>query len=83
MSTKENPRVSIHTPTKGVTNTFRKNPYFSYVSIHTPTKGVTYCSCVSMTAVCVSIHTPTKGVTCLFFGYPEKYRFQSTHPRRV
>ena len=77
--------VSIHTPTKGVTqlsalkmyvkkfqsthprrvwlanavisaaseafqsthprrvwlNTFRKNPYFSYVSIHTPTKGVT------------------------------------------
>ena len=44
-------------------NTFRKNPYFSYVSIHTPTKGVTYIYCKGTTFSGVSIHTPTKGVT--------------------
>ena len=33
--------VSIHTPTKGVTNPFSVIKTFSLVSIHTPTKGVT------------------------------------------
>ena len=57
--------VSIHTPTKDVTNTFRKNPYFFYVSIHTPTKDVTlWCNPIRYTRQ-VSIHTPTKDVTLI------------------
>ena len=34
--------VSIHTPTKGVTDSPILIAIFHYVSIHTPTKGVTY-----------------------------------------
>ena len=32
---------------------------------------------------CVSIHTPTKGVTSAVQTSTSRYRFQSTHPRRV
>ncbi len=34
-------RISIHTPTKGVTNTDLNSDTRSGISIHTPTKGVT------------------------------------------
>ena len=34
-------RVSIHTPTKGVTFIYKPLPVSEGVSIHTPTKGVT------------------------------------------
>ena len=34
--------VSIHTPTKGVTNSWTILAVAVYVSIHTPTKGVTH-----------------------------------------
>ena len=34
-------RVSIHTPTKGVTSISKNFFAFELVSIHTPTKGVT------------------------------------------
>ena len=55
--------ISIHTPTKGVTNMPFQFIVNYIISIHTPTKGVTIvknvCECLSG----ISIHTPTKGVT--------------------
>ena len=55
--------VSIHTPTKGVTQTFKPHRVTENVSIHTPTKGVTSRLCTMLQIAYVSIHTPTKGVT--------------------
>ena len=63
MSTRENPRVSIHTPTKGVTFCARRFFGSPGVSIHTPTKGVTGDQLLTEADTIVSIHTPTKGVT--------------------
>ena len=57
--------VSIHTPTKGVTNPHIVKLWRTVVSIHTPTKGVTVCRGTPRRHNGVSIHTPTKGVTCL------------------
>ena len=53
------------------------------VSIHTPTKGVTKPKFGKYQAMKVSIHTPTKGVTYLDKLCAIKWKFQSTHPRRV
>ena len=55
--------VSIHTPTKGVTQTFKPHRVTENVSIHTPTKGVTCGWWFRQLLESVSIHTPTKGVT--------------------
>ena len=55
--------VSIHTPTKGVTNFQQQYKPLSRVSIHTPTKGVTFTDIIYSYDKRVSIHTPTKGVT--------------------
>ena len=76
--------VSIHTPTKGVTNVNVVNNHFTHVSIHTPTKGVTGGSFPIGINLPVSIHTPTKGVTedAAEIQLPMGV-FQSTHPRRV
>ena len=76
--------VSIHTPTKGVTQTFKPHRVTENVSIHTPTKGVTYYSRQAFLRQEVSIHTPTKGVTLRQTPYKHLLDlFQSTHPRRV
>ena len=60
-------KVSIHTPTKGVTSHLVNSGLPEEVSIHTPTKGVTlerkYIAYLNK----VSIHTPTKGVTLSLF----------------
>ena len=56
-------RVSIHTPTKGVTICCLHAFWSNRVSIHTPTKGVTILILPSLSYDSVSIHTPTKGVT--------------------
>ena len=56
-------RVSIHTPTKGVTACSPAFSVTSVVSIHTPTKGVTKAFSLYNVMPQVSIHTPTKGVT--------------------
>ena len=58
--------VSIHTPTKGVTDILDSVGDKLRVSIHTPTKGVTILSIAFKRSSGVSIHTPTKGVTPLF-----------------
>ena len=55
--------VSIHTPTKGVTDEEIYQPGLTNVSIHTPTKGVTHKPHPTPSRLDVSIHTPTKGVT--------------------
>ena len=57
-------KVSIHTPTKGVTYHDILGRGDSRVSIHTPTKGVTTATQAPSIPGIVSIHTPTKGVTC-------------------
>ena len=56
-------RVSIHTPTKGVTVLLLQRYVREIVSIHTPTKGVTFQYTNGWHKTGVSIHTPTKGVT--------------------
>ena len=58
-----NKKVSIHTPTKGVTKEHGEWWLPDAVSIHTPTKGVTHYQQTSGQKINVSIHTPTKGVT--------------------
>ena len=77
-------RVSIHTPTQGVTVLVIHQAHALHVSIHTPTQGVTVVWVFTHFHVVVSIHTPTQGVTldesC---PYTFNYVFQSTHPRRV
>ena len=75
--------VSIHTPTKGVTQEAAVQGAQNKVSIHTPTKGVTSVWQPSASTLLVSIHTPTKGVTDRNNRGSEEGRFQSTHPRRV
>ena len=75
--------VSIHTPTKGVTDCLCLQRKAKLVSIHTPTKGVTEQVTHIDTNQQVSIHTPTKGVTNDLQGYSNYCEFQSTHPRRV
>ena len=60
--------VSIHTPTKGVTQTFKPHRVTENVSIHTPTKGVTCGWWFRQLLESVSIHTPTKGVTFKVLG---------------
>ena len=64
-----NQRVSIHTPTKGVTTNYPKQYKKYKVSIHTPTKGVTLSSPPIKIEVRVSIHTPTKGVTSILVDF--------------
>ncbi len=57
--------ISIHTPTRGVTE-FPEAPKSSeIISIHTPTRGVTVDSDYLLTTLKISIHTPTRGVTPL------------------
>ena len=56
-------RVSIHTPTQGVTLVNLQTQGALTVSIHTPTQGVTLVNLQTQGALTVSIHTPTQGVT--------------------
>ena len=55
--------ISIHTPTKGVTDLLYHRCYATHISIHTPTKGVTRPPSKDPKGHRISIHTPTKGVT--------------------
>ena len=77
------PWVSIHTPTKGVTDFLCIVIYESLFQSTHPRRVWPPISSPFRTFASVSIHTPTKGVT---LTTPHKcYRdmFQSTHPRRV
>ena len=56
-------KVSIHTPTWGVTTVQAEVTALRAVSIHTPTWGVTKPLNENLLIVFVSIHTPTWGVT--------------------
>ncbi len=56
-------KISIHTPTQGVTWKMKITPYVQYISIHTPTQGVTHCFPGLNEYIHISIHTPTQGVT--------------------
>ena len=76
-------KVSIHTPTKGVTFYHWFYGFINLVSIHTPTKGVTDDRPLHLRLRQVSIHTPTKGVTQINSAHQIAGGFQSTHPRRV
>ena len=76
-------RVSIHTPTQGVTLWWARIATLFRVSIHTPTQGVTSFTAVTLQVGEVSIHTPTQGVTKLRLLCFGSSWFQSTHPRRV
>ena len=58
-------KISIHTPTKGVTTPYTVFNILIKISIHTPTKGVTNVYPGSRKYSYISIHTPTKGVTRL------------------
>ena len=76
-------KVSIHTPTQGVTVMECELCVYRQVSIHTPTQGVTIEIIVDLLVSKVSIHTPTQGVTGMQAVPALNLQFQSTHPRRV
>ena len=76
-------RVSIHTPTWGVTRVLLTYTVKEDVSIHTPTWGVTFHPRSWKPIREVSIHTPTWGVTMTFLEYKDKEEFQSTHLHEV
>ena len=75
------PAVSIHTPTRGVTDDGHAFNGFEWVSIHTPTRGVTLLSVRRELIHPVSIHTPTRGVTHHWTSAITTLQFQSTLPR--
>ena len=79
----QNLRVSIHTPTWGVTGGLFKGDNGLKVSIHTPTWGVTteWINCKIWRKV--SIHTPTWGVTQCLSEVWHSTLFQSTHLHEV
>ena len=72
-------KVSIHTPTKGVTRRGCAAYATTWVSIHTPTKGVTRYFLANESDIQVSIHTPTKGVTWHRCKYHEVDRCFNPH----
>ena len=76
-------KVSIHTPTQGVTFASVLVDTDIEVSIHTPTQGVTNKARIRVARLHVSIHTPTQGVTVSFSKLIPSLKFQSPHPRRV
>ena len=76
-------KVSIHTPTQGVTEFTDETDLNEDVSIHTPTQGVTSFDIYIEFNLVVSIHTPTQGVTNTACVNLNLLLFQSTHPRRV
>ena len=65
-------KVSIHTPTWGVTTGKSVKHWCVTVSIHTPTWGVTVNKDYYERLLKVSIHTPTWGVTCRDDRSPKK-----------
>ena len=74
--------VSIHTPTQGVTQAEVWKVWHRSFNPHTHA-GCDRRGYVSYLLEEVSIHTPTQGVTMEYFLQYARYRFQSTHPRRV
>ena len=55
--------ISIHTPTRGVTDMAKAFGLKEKISIHTPTRGVTTTCPPFSFVISISIHTPTRGVT--------------------
>ncbi len=72
-------KVSIHTPTWGVTLQLRSRGAAHHVSIHTPTWGVTSSHHRQAHHRRVSIHTPTWGVTTVRRGYSWKGKRFNPH----
>ena len=76
-------RVSIHTPTQGVTKYLISNHERMLVSIHTPTQGVTMCYFPSLSNY-VGFNPHTHAGCDDYYKWSSKHKqFQSTHPRRV
>ena len=77
-------KVSIHTPTKGVTKAIIGHLIGRYVSIHTPTKGVTaHTSIKKSSNKCFNPHTHEGCDVLSALKILSPMVFQSTHPRRV
>ena len=77
-------KVSIHTPTKGVTQKAINCISQKTVSIHTPTKGVTDKRIITpIYSYCFNPHTHEGCDWMLLFCFLLQIMFQSTHPRRV
>ena len=76
-------RISIHTPTQGVTAHPCLCRLMAAISIHTPTQGVTVYTWLQWDNGAISIHTPTQGVTVSWDELRDFIRwFQSTLPHR-
>ena len=71
--------ISIHTPTKGVTDVCIEKSILRTISIHTPTKGVTTEFVERTFNNYISIHTPTKGVTGDITAIDGKGRYFNPH----
>ena len=71
--------VSIHTPTKGVTNSQRNCVCIPIVSIHTPTKGVTHYYCYSWYHNCCFNPHTHEGCDNIFLGFLQSNRGFNPH----
>ncbi len=77
-------KVSIHTPTQGVTQSITSTKLIKIVSIHTPTQGVTLASySLFWWYTSFNPHTHAGCDIGFLFLILMIYEFQSTHPRRV
>ena len=76
-------KVSIHTPTQGVTSCPSIFFRLEFVSIHTPTQGVTNMAVVILFPFCFNPHTHAGCDYCDCSNSSRCSSFQSTHPRRV
>ena len=75
-------RVSIHTPTQGVTARNDDSVAIARFNPHTHA-GCDMAQARASMINAVSIHTPTQGVTAYSSRIDFIIKFQSTHPRRV
>ena len=76
-------KVSIHTPTQGVTQSITSTKLIKIVSIHTPTQGVTKI-CMPIRNINLFQSTHPRRVWLLKMTEEHFHQmFQSTHPRRV
>ena len=75
-------RISIHSPTRGLTETYFGKYGGANISIHSPTRGLTipYPSFVS--DMFISIHSPTRGLTFLTFETSGYYSYFNSQPHK-
>ena len=79
----QQPKVSIHAPTRGATWQRYVSNISRRVSIHAPTRGATPSKVSILVTRVVSIHAPTRGATKGDINEYPRVMFQSTRLREA